>query len=467
MASFSTPSQATVREAREMQLRLAWGNQPSSMLISWNSPNTSLPGLVQARICSEAEGAVMSNFNGTTAAIEKCYTFGSNVHSVEVDGLMTATRYFYSVRVGPDDWSTWMPFRTAPQESHSNFTFAVIGDLGVTYGGPVTRALTSGVGAGNIDMVIHNGDISYADMEIKTNNGSTYQDFLDYHYQNTSAFAARVPYMLLPGNHEPPCDYLEFRRRAVRPGMQRGDYYSYTHGSVRFIMLSAERGQLSGKSDDPETIWLQEELSLALALKRNGSIDWLFTFVHYPKQPFGYCTYNVPFCSEAVDASQEWFEDLFASHEVDIHFTAHQHVYERTYPVYRKQPIFPNSSTLTPHPQEFPGGNHSFFDDPPYPIHLVNGAAGDDVVFPQNFLPPPAWSVINSRTVQFGFTSVKVSAKRVDVSYLVPLEAVPGVQNVFTMDEFSVVKTVDGQHRKTAFLKTAVPSPTMPESMVV
>lgn len=466
MERFRIPSQPMLDQAKKMQLRLAWGNQPDSMLITWNSLNTTTPGAVHARVCSDEGNSAMSTFSGTTAAIEQCYTFGSHVHSVEVNGLSSDTQYYYSIRVEPDDWSGWMPFRTAKSERHSNYTFAVVGDLGVIYGGPVTRALTRAVDAGDIEMVVHNGDISYADMEIKSNNGTTYQDFLDYHYENTSAFASRVPYMLMPGNHEPPCDYLEFRRRAVRPAMQRGDYYSYTQGSTRFIMLSAERGQLSGKADDPETTWLQAELRLALALKRNGSIDWIFTFVHYPTQPFGYCTYNLPFCSAPVDATQEWFEDLFASHEVDIHFTAHQHVYERTFPVYRQRPVFPNSSVLTPHSQEFPGGNHSFFDDPPYPMHLVNGAAGDDVVFAQNWLQPPAWSVINSRTVQFGFTSVKVSPKRVDISYRVPLEATPGSEKVFTVDEFSIVKTESGQLRKRALLDKIIPDMAPQPSMM-
>ena len=44
---------------------------------------------------------------------------------------------------------------------------------------------------------------------------------------------------------------------------------------------------------------------------------------------FGYCTYNVPFCSEAVDASQEWFEDLFVSKICLMEiFFVEEHVFE-------------------------------------------------------------------------------------------------------------------------------------------
>merc|ERR1712232_423126 len=264
-------------------------------------------------------------------------------------------------------------------------------------------------------------------------------------------------YMLMVGNHEAPCDYKEFHRRAVRPAMSRGEYYSFTSGHARFIMLSGERGQLSGKKDDPELLWLQQELASALEMKKNGSINWLFTFLHYPRQPFGYCTYNLPFCSAAADATMEWFEDLFVKHEVDIHFTAHQHVYERTYPVYKNVHISPNRSVPSPHSGMFPNGVHDIFEDPLYPIYLVNGAAGDDVVFPQNWLEPSPWSVVGSRTVQFGFSMVEVGPDSVNISYRVPLESFPGSQTVFTMDEFSISKTGNGQLRKSAYFQSTLP----------
>merc|ERR1712232_488063 len=245
---------------------------------------------------------------------------------------------------------------------------------------------------------------------------------------------------------------------------ERGDYYSYTHGGVRFIMLSAERGQLNGT--DLQTVWLQKQLEDALAMKKNGSIHWLLTFVHYPSKPFGYCTYNLPFCKAEVDAQQQWFEDMFVAHEVDMHFAAHQHVYERTLPVYRRRPIQPNATVESAHPNMFPNGTRQVFTDPKYPVHVVNGAGGDDVVFPPNWLAPPAWSVANSRTVQFGYTVVAASPSRIDVSYRVPLEQEPGIQKVFPMDEFSILKTSQGQQTKRELLRAEFSTDTIPVLVV-
>ena len=51
-----------------------------------------------------------------------------------------------------------------------------------------------------------------------------------------------------------------------------------------------------------------------------------------------------------MSATAKHVEDLFVEHHVDIHITAHQHVYERTTPVYRYQ-AYGNGS------EAFPAGN--------------------------------------------------------------------------------------------------------------
>jgi hypothetical protein len=64
-------------------------------------------------------------------------------------------------------------------------------------------------------------------------------------------------------------------------------------------------------------------------------------------------------------------EDMFVSAGVDVHVTAHQHVYERTTPVYRYQ-AYGNGS------DPFPSNNTgSIFDSPIYPIYINNGCAGN------------------------------------------------------------------------------------------
>ena len=79
-------------------------------------------------------------------------------------------------------------------------------------------------------------------------------------------------------------------------------------------------------------------------------------------------------------------EDWFVDAGVDVHVTAHQHVYERTTPVYRYQ-AFGNRS------EPFPAGNPGdLFIDPGYPINVNNGCPGN-VELQDVWMPRPSWSV--------------------------------------------------------------------------
>merc|ERR1712166_655015 len=102
----------------------------------------------------------------------------------------------------------------------------------------------------------------------------------------------------------------------------------------------------------------------------------IITHVHYPNSPAGYCSSKMAYCcadgrvglrsepegtehhasvrgscvNNFMTPVNRYAEDLFAKYGVDVHLTAHQHVYERTTPVYRYE-AYGNGSDL------FPKGN--------------------------------------------------------------------------------------------------------------
>jgi hypothetical protein len=303
------------------------------------------------------------------------------------------------------------------------------------------------------DWVIHNGDISYADNHIGATklHPTVYIDWLDVFYGNVSAYSATKPYMLAPGNHEFPCSYGEYNAHAVQmphwaSESSDAQYYSYTVGQLHVISLSGESGRLKNNTS-AEVVWLEKDLVKAKAARDRGEISWILTHVHYPNVPTGYCTSMMGYCcadgkvglrtelegrerfeslhyaspaagdAEAavgaeveVEAEAEaeagaqacvdsfmtptnkYVEDLFVKYGVDLHFTAHQHVYERTTPVYRYR-AYGNDS------EPFPidaNGTHtndgSLFVDPAYPINVNNGCPGN-VELQDVWMPRPQWSV--------------------------------------------------------------------------
>ena len=202
-------------------------------------------------------------------------------------------------------------------------------------------------------------------------------------------------------------------------------YYSYTVGQTHVIALSGEGGRLDS-INSTEIQWLEADLARASAARARGEITFVITHVHYPNKPAGYCSSMMTYCcangnvglrgelegnerfasldthelshgdgggggdpacvSRFMTDVNKYVEDLFVAHGVDLHITAHQHVYERTTPVYRYQ-AFGNESEPFP-----PGNDGSLFVRPKYPINVNNGCPGN-VELQDVWMPRPAWSV--------------------------------------------------------------------------
>ncbi len=88
-------------------------------------------------------------------------------------------------------------------------SFAVVGDMGTGNNGAGTVAhLQQMTKSSQIDLVLHVGDVSYAD-----GNQETWDEF----GREVQVFASHVPYLLTPGNHEIPFNFASFRHRYSMP----------------------------------------------------------------------------------------------------------------------------------------------------------------------------------------------------------------------------------------------------------
>lgn len=115
------------------------------------------------------------------------------IHRAVMSDLQPATRYYY--QVGADDggsgWSDIHSFVTYTPGKELNF--AVIADMAYDENSDDTvSSLTRLVDAGLLDVVIHSGDISYAD---------GYMPHFDDFLNKIQPIASRIPYQVSPGNH--------------------------------------------------------------------------------------------------------------------------------------------------------------------------------------------------------------------------------------------------------------------------
>jgi len=422
--------------------RLSFGpsGDPSIMGLTYETPNNTFvklpkyaPSVWWSKNVENLNSGRAQRARCTSSLTRSCYTESPIAHYCNMTSLEANAVYYYMIgdaAVGLTHPSINFSFKTPPPVGSTGplrTTAVVYGDMGLDYSDH-TRALLAKLAAeDDFDFVIHNGDVSYADNRIssRTKPGvppSIYNDWMDLFYANVSAYSKRIPYMLSPGNHEYPCNYGEYEARAAMMpfhGSNSSDmqYYSYTVGQTHVVSLSGEGGRLRSM-DSPEMRWLKRDLATAAAARARGEVTFVITHVHYPDKPGGYCSSKMNYCcadgnvglrtspegsehfsalhdgdideaacvNKFMTSLNKQVEDLFVKYGVDLHITAHQHVYERTTPIYRYVP-YGNGSDL------FPDGNDgSIFVNPKYPINLNNGNPGNEEL-QDVWMPRPRWSV--------------------------------------------------------------------------
>ncbi|MEE3192720.1 MAG: purple acid phosphatase, partial [Candidatus Thermoplasmatota archaeon] len=265
---------------------------------------------------------------------------------------------------------------TAPQGSRP-VRVGAIADHGISSDAEVT---TQKMREANLDLVIHAGDISYAN-DVGAG-GVADQTIWDDYQNQIQPLAATVPHMYAPGNHEEEA-YYDFDAYETRFYVQGSNpfWYSFIFESIYFISLSSEHDYEPGSQ---QYNWLEGELQ---AVDRQAT-PWLVVFAHRPM-----------YSSNSAHGSEVEFRDamegLLYDYGVDLAIWGHDHSYERSYPVFQEEPLS-NSTSSAEEPYYNPGA----------PIHVVAGMSGRSI-YDEFDEPQPAWSAY--REAVYGYTVFEVT----------------------------------------------------------
>lgn len=304
-------------------LTLTWANDPgTTQTITWRTDPGTTEGQVQyieqtkaltwpriVQTCSAGMDSLTTNL-GTM-----------NIHSVTLTGLKPDTRYLF--RVGSDNgWSETHSFTTAPVDVR-RFKFLVFGDAqSVNY--DVWRT------------TLHEAYRANRDAAFIANVGDLVDVGQDYSQWNAWFDAAEgvidgIPEMPVTGNHEyygperrrsmPVFFTAQFKLPGNGPDGLKGQVYSFDYGDVHFSMLDSqvyEGEQYVPGMLDRQKEWLQKDLE-----KTNKK--WKIVFFH--RSP-----YNNKI-GRSDDAVRAAFVPVLDKYHVQVVFTAHDHVYARTYPI--------------------------------------------------------------------------------------------------------------------------------------
>jgi hypothetical protein len=385
------------------QIHIAQGLNPASMTISWVTNDNCFSHVSYGIDNKSLDHMVYGSSSSYEFYYNHKYYKSGYIHHVLLTDLKPLTLYYYQCGdLMTQSMSDILTFKTLPQTGDNTIiTFGILGDIGQTIHSVSTiEHLTK---EQDIDMILHAGDLSYADCE---------QSLWDSYGEMTEPIASYKPWMVCPGNHEIEFNgtdytnlYTAFENRYRMPYIEPpvfGDvitksdvnqktgmpyctpsvfqseynygnsFYSFDSGLAHIIYLNPYTNTSPTSS---QYNWLQNNLE---------SVDrmltpWVIVVMHCP----WYSSNMNHYADSQTVLMREYMEDLFYDYKVNIVFNGHVHDYERTYPVYRNE------------------------TDIHGPVYITIGNAGNLEGLDNRYYPEPKWSAFRNGT-HYGYGMLTV-----------------------------------------------------------
>jgi len=357
------------------QVHLSLGDAPDEMVATWSTLKLGGEPTMVVSEDEQFDANKTVHFTGVSWTHNTSGWVGQ-MHSAKATGLQPGKKYYY--RVGWDNnWSKTFYFNTIPDNAGTKarpLRMIQIGDVDYgTNGHDTLSALQGFVNRGEVDIIFHIGDISYAD---------GYERHFDEFMRLIEPIAAYVPYMVLPGNHEFWFDFASYRNRFRMPGGDKtvkSMYYSFNvNNAVHVQMLNTETVIDTADFTDDQLDWMKKDLTAA------KKATWRISMSHRPL----YCTDSRKLqCETFAALLRAKAEHLLTMGRVDLFIAAHVHAYERTYPVAANVVMGKSYNKAIA------------------PTHIVNGAGGNRENA-NNVRGDQPWSAKTSTARGYGFITI-------------------------------------------------------------
>ncbi|EON79120.1 Purple acid phosphatase [Lunatimonas lonarensis] len=236
------------------------------------------------------------------------------MHELTLGSLSPETNYFYQVlsvtEAGDTIQSDVIPFQTAVKED-TPFAFTVFSD---SQNNPtVWSKITGNANEERPNFAVHAGDL--------VGLGYRKSEWVNEFFAPAKHFMKQIPIFSTLGNHEHDASYYYQYMKNPEPE----HYYTFRYGNAAFFMIDTDQYQEPGTA---MYHWLERALAESTA-------TWKFVVQHHP-----------PYSSEENDYGNTLFESslqgddearflvpLYEKYGVDMVFSGHLHMYERTWPI--------------------------------------------------------------------------------------------------------------------------------------
>ncbi|XP_054727487.1 acid phosphatase type 7 isoform X3 [Anastrepha obliqua] len=410
-----------VRHLQPEQVHLAFGEQPNEVVVTWSTRDDAIESIVEYGfdgLTQHANGTSLKFVDGGDKQKSQY------IHRVKLLNLLPNRTYAYHCG-GKLGWSPRFEFRTVPTGDDWSPTVALYGDMGNENAQSLAR-LQQDTQSGMYDAIIHVGDFAY---DMNTDDARVGDEFM----RQVETIAAYVPYMVVPGNHEEKYNFSNYRARFSMPSGTENLFYSFDLGPVHFIGISTEMYYFLNyglKMLVFQYEWLVRDLEAANQPENRARRPWIIVYGHRPM----YCSNgNGDDCTHSETLTRVgWpflhmfgLEELFYQHGVDVEIWAHEHSYERLWPIYNYTVY--NGSLAEP------------YRNPGAPVHLITGSAGCKEGREPFERDTPGWSAFHSQ--DYGYTRMK-AYNHTHIYF----EQVSDDKNGEIIDSFWIIKDKHGSY---------------------
>lgn len=253
----------------------------------------------------------------------------------------------------------------------SSFTFVHISDTQIATGENDTMHYAAGTGK-DFEKVLQGIKKSVSDAAFLLHTGDivqySYESYWDNMINNNFKLLSNLPIMPAAGNHDSP-EYRgkdaivkHFNINAPKQDTEKGIFYYFDYGDVRFITLNTNLISATGKLEQTQINWLKRVLE-------SNTKKWTIVSMHNPMFSVGKYVQHDESNEKSLAIRAQLYK-IFARYNVDLVLQGHDHTYSKTYPVLQ-------DGTIDNNPDYEMVGSVKYTVNPKGVIYAVHGTSGN------------------------------------------------------------------------------------------